>query len=180
MADRDAEKRSARSAMKQTTPEIPSRRGHREAPFAIDVADPAPELSLPNDAGQTLSLSSLRGAPVLVVFAPADAHVRTLLAFELVAARRELGRYGATAILVIQRPVEDASALAQATSQELVILADASGEAHRAWGVLDPLFGRPRLAVFLVDAEGNISRVWSQPDPARSVALALEALSLAR
>lgn len=41
--------------------------------MALNVGDAAPEFSLPNQAGETVSLSSLRGKRVVIYFYPKDA-----------------------------------------------------------------------------------------------------------
>jgi peroxiredoxin Q/BCP len=38
----------------------------------VPVGSPAPDFSLPDDTGQTITLSKLRGKSVVLVFYPAD------------------------------------------------------------------------------------------------------------
>lgn len=166
----------------ETVPEAPhsiARKGPSSHPiFAVDVGDTAPQFELPNESGKLVPLSALRGGAVIVCFCPANQ--AAVVATDLAASRRTLGERGATAVLVLRGNREDAAAIAEPHGTDVVVLADAEGKVHTAYGVLDPLMGRARLAVFLLDSHGDVASVWGQPDPARAIPLAMEALDLAR
>jgi peroxiredoxin Q/BCP len=165
----------------ETVPEAPhslARKGPSSQSFAVDVGDAAPLFELPNESGKLVPLSALRGGAVIVCFCPANQ--APIVASHLAACRRVLGEHGATAVLVLRGNREDAAAVAEPHGTEVVVLADAEGKVHSAYGVLDPLMGRARLAVFLLDSHGDVASVWGQPDPARAIPLAMEALDLAR
>ncbi|MGZ3418551.1 MAG: peroxiredoxin family protein [Polyangiales bacterium] len=174
------ERRRRRS---ETVPEAPHAIATRRAsqpssPFSVDVGDAAPTFTLPNESGTAVPLAALRGGPVIVCFCPANQ--APTVAADLALHRRTLGERGATGLLVIRGNKEDAAAIAEPHGREVVVLADADGVVHKAYGVLDPLLGRARLAVFLLDTRGDVASVWGQPDPTRSIPLAVEALDLAR
>jgi peroxiredoxin len=166
----------------ETVPEAPHAIARRpssgNATFAIDVGDAAPLFELPNESGKLVPLSALRGGPVIICFCPANQ--ASIVASDLAASRRVLGERGGTALLVLRGNREDAAAIAEPHGTDVVVLADAEGKVHTAYGVLDPLMGRARLAVFLLDSHGDVASVWGQPDPARAIPLAMEALDLAR
>jgi peroxiredoxin len=165
-----------------TMPEVPlaklADRQSGGSPFAVDVGDSAPLFELENESSVRVPLIALRGGPVVVVFGPASAHAD--LASALASARRELGRHGGASVLVVAGDASLAARVAAPHGREVVVLADATGAVHRAYGVLDSFTGRPRVAVFLLDAAGDVARVFAQPEPERVVRLALDAIELAR
>jgi peroxiredoxin len=174
------ERRRRRS---ETVPEAPHSIAMRKspegrAPFAVDAGDTAPTFELPNESGTPVPLLALRGGPVILCFCPAND--APIVAADLARNRRTLGERGATALMVLRGNREDAAAIAEPHGREVVVLADADGKVHAAYGVLDPLLGRARLAVFLLDAHGDVASAWGQPDATKAVTLAMEALDLAR
>ena len=146
--------------------------------FAIDAGDTAPRFELPNEAGVAVPLTALRGGPVVIAFGPASAHAA--LAAAIAGTRVELGKSGGASVLVVAGDESLAARVASPHDREVVVLADKTGAVHRAYGVLDPLTGRPRVAVFLVDTAGDVARVFAHPEPERAVRLALDAIDLAR
>jgi peroxiredoxin len=189
--DRDAPVSSRRRLSAATLPEVPLAKQGAAAPFAVDAGDPAPLFELANESGVAVPLTALRGGPALIVFGPASEHAH--LASALANARVELGKHGGSSVLIVAGNTALAERVAAPQQNNVVVLADASGSVHRAYGVLDPLTGRPRVALFLVDRGGDVARVFSQShrglppegpphesDADRIVRLALDAIELAR
>lgn len=128
-------------------------------PFAVKIGDAAPPLE---------GLAACLGQPMIVLFAPAAAQGAVQIALR--DARAALEKKGARALLVI----------AGSAAPSDVTLSDPDGAIHRAYGVLDPETGRPRLSAFLINGDGYVAGVFVPGEPERALRLALDALDLAR
>ncbi|MFO7279360.1 MAG: thioredoxin-dependent thiol peroxidase [Thermoanaerobacterales bacterium] len=136
----------------------------------LTQGDKAPEFSLPDQDGNTVSLSDFRGRKVLVYFYPkADTPGCTTQACGL---RDILGEIGDTAVVGIS---PDAPAKQKRFDEKyglgFPLLSDADhavAEAYGAWGEKKN-YGRTYMGVirsaFLVDEEGNLAEVWPKITP---------------
>jgi len=146
----------------------------------IPVGASAPDFTLRDQHGQDVSLSALRGSPVLLVFYPwAFSRVCTGELSALRDVRRSVQDRGARLLAVSCDPVYALRAFAEAERLDYPLLSDfwPHGDVASAYGVFDDTRGCPRRSSFLVDREGVVR--WSVhhevTDP-REVAAHLTAL----
>ncbi len=128
----------------------------------LPVGAVAPDFSLRDQHGQTVSLTGLRGAPVLVVFYPwAFSRVCTGELATLRDVRREVEDTGGRLLAVSCDPVFSLRAFAEVERLDYSLLSDfwPHGAVTSAYGVLDEERGCPRRSSFLVDRGGVIR--WS-------------------
>jgi peroxiredoxin Q/BCP len=136
----------------------------------LTQGDKAPEFSLPDQDGNTVSLSDFRGRKVLVYFYPkADTPGCTTQACGL---RDILGEIGDTAVVGISPdPPAKQKRFDEKYGLGFPLLSDADhavAEAYGAWGEKKN-YGRTYMGVirsaFLVDEEGNLAEVWPKITP---------------
>jgi peroxiredoxin len=143
----------------------------------------APDFTLHDTPDQTVSLSELRGRPVILVFYPADwspvCGGELALYNELLP---EFQRFGATPLGISVDGAWCHIAFARDRKLKFPLLADfePKGAVARAYGVYRQHDGITERALFLIDAEGVIR--WSYVSPvginpgADGILKALEAL----
>ena len=149
----------------------------------LSPATKAPDFALKKNPDQTLSLSELRGQPVVLVFYPADWSPvcgDELALFNEVSP--EFRRYGAQVVGISVDGVWCHKAYAQARNLAFPLLADfePKGEVSRKYGAYRAQDGFSERALFVLDGEGVIrwsylSEVTKNPG-ADGVLAALEAL----
>lgn len=134
-----------------------------EAPLPAGVA--APEVTFALHDGQRLSLSSLRGKPVVVYFYPKDDTPGcTLEAQEIRDIYGELQRTNAVVIGVSTDGADSHRAFAEKHALPFVLASDESGEVARAFGV--PLSnGKAKRVSFVIGPDGKIKRSFPQVTP---------------
>jgi peroxiredoxin len=143
----------------------------------------APDFTLKKSPDQTLSLSELRGQPVVLVFYPAD--WSPVCGDELALFNEvlpEFQRYGAQVVGISVDGVWCHKAYAKARNLDFPLLADfePKGEVSRKYGAYRAQDGFSERALFVLDGEGVIrwsylSDVTTNPG-ADGVLAALEAL----
>jgi peroxiredoxin len=143
----------------------------------------APDFTLKKSPDQTLSLSELRGQPVVLVFYPADWSPvcgDELALFNEV--QPEFRRYGARVVGISVDGVWCHKAYAKARNLDFPLLADfePKGEVSRKYGAYRAQDGFSERALFVLDGDGVIrwsylSEVGQNPG-ADGVLAALEAL----
>jgi peroxiredoxin len=141
----------------------------------------APDFTLRDQHGQQLSLSSLRGRAVLVVFYPfAFSGVCT---GELTGFRDRLGDFeteDSTLLAISCDPVFAIRAFADRDALFFPLLSDfwPHGEVTSAWGVLDERTGGPRRSSYVVDRDGVVRwGLHNQPGEARDLDAQASALA---
>ncbi len=123
----------------------------------VPVGDPAPDFTLPDQDRQPVTLSALRGAPVLLVFYPFA--FSPLCGSELGRLRDSIAGYAGISVLAISTdPVYSLRAFRSQEGYDFPLLSDfwPHGAAASAYGVLDPRAGMALRATFLVDADGVV------------------------
>jgi len=126
----------------------------------------APDFTLNATPDQTLSLSELRGRPVILAFYPADwspvCGDQMALYNEVLPAFKEAG---ATLLGISVDSVWCHQAFAQDRHLRFNLLADfePKGEVARRYGAYDAQHGMTRRALFVVDKDGAIA--WSYLSP---------------
>lgn len=138
----------------------------------VPVGAVAPDFSLrPGPGAAPVTLSALRGRPVVVLFFP--------LAFSSVCTEEMCGlaerwaHWDALGTEVVAISVDSpfvARKFAEETKVPFPILSDFNKDASSAWGVLYPeyfgLHGVAKRSAFVVDADGVVAYAWVSEDDA--------------
>ncbi len=128
-----------------------------------EIEQPAPAFSLESDTGETVTLESLRGRPVVVYFYPRDDTPGcTRQACAIRDNWAEFGRLGATVVGVSPQSAESHRRFKQKYSLPFPLLADtdhAMAEAYGVW-VEKTNYGKTSMGIkrsgFVIDAEGRL------------------------
>lgn len=148
----------------------------------LDIGDTAPAISLPDQHGEPVELSSYKGRRVMVFFYPkANTPGCTTQACGL---RDVADRIGDTAILGISPDAPDKQlSFDEKHSLGYPLLADtdhAVAEAYGVWGE-KKLYGKTYMGIirsaFLVDSKGRIEQAWYKISPKDTPAKLLKALT---
>lgn len=148
------------------------------------IGAPAPDFTLRAGVERTLTLSGLRGAPVVLVFYPADwspvCGDQVSLYSEMLP---EFTRYHAHLLGISVDGVWCHAAFASARNLKFPLLADfePKGRVSRLYGAYEPVEGVSQRALFVIDGEGILRWDYFSPmdvNPgADGILEALEALS---
>ena len=123
----------------------------------VAVGEPAPDFTLLDQDRQPVSLSALRGSPVLLVFYPFA--FSALCGSELGRLRDSLPSYAGVQVLAVSTdPVYSLRAFREREGYGFPLLSDfwPHGAVASAYGVLDERHGMALRATFLVDASGAV------------------------
>jgi thioredoxin-dependent peroxiredoxin len=144
---------------------------------------PAPDFTLPNQNGELVTLSELRGQTVVLYFYPrADTPGCTAQACGIRDHRGDYEAAGARVIGISPDTVEDLAKFAGKYGLDFTLLADADHKVAEDYGtwVEKRNYGRTywgvQRATFLIDPEGQIARVFPKVSPQTHDELVLEAL----
>jgi peroxiredoxin len=126
----------------------------------------APEFTLAATPDQKISLSELRGSPVILVFYPAD--WSPVCSDELALFNAALGSFrpfGAQLLAISVDSVWSHAAYASQRNFHFPLLADfePKGEVARAYGVYRPTEGVCERALFVLDDEGIVRWAYVSP-----------------
>ncbi len=152
--------------------------------MTITIGRKAPAFSLPTDTGETVSLESLRGKPVVLFFYPKDDTPGcTTEACEFRDSWKAVQRTGAVVLGVSPDGVDSHRRFREKFSLPFPLLADqdhAVAEAYGAWGEKS-MYGKKYYGVlrttFIIDPAGSVRRVFEKVKPVGHAAEVLEALS---
>jgi peroxiredoxin len=139
--------------------------------MSLSVGDRAPEFSLPDQDKQVVSLTDLRGTPVLLVFYPFA--FSGICTGELCQLRDELAVYtgaGVQVLAVSTDPVFSLKAFREKEGFDFPLLSDfwPHGTVAQAYGAFNEKAGMALRGTFLIDAEGTIAFAEvNQPGDAR-------------
>ncbi len=124
--------------------------------MAVGVGDEAPDFTLPGTGGRSITLSDLRGAPVVLAFYPGDntpvctkqldSYQGDLVSFEAV---------GAKMIGISPQSVESHNEFSCKRGYGFPLLADEDKKVGESYGVVGPI-GFYRRCVFVIDSAGII------------------------
>lgn len=127
----------------------------------VDVGAPAPDFTLMNQERQPVTLSALRGAPVVLAFFPAA--FSSVCAKEMCTFNNSLGRLAAARGQVFGISIDTFWSLKAFKDHEQLtfdLLSDFNKEVIREYGVFKEdmigLKGLAKRAVFVIDAEGTV------------------------
>jgi peroxiredoxin len=136
--------------------------------MAIEVGQSAPEFSLKDHNGDTVSLSDFRGKQaVALVFYPFT--FTGVCEGELCALRDDYGEFTAAGVQVLACSCDSRFAQQQWAKQQgyqFPVLSDfwPHGEVARAYGVFNEALGCANRGTFLINAEGVVVDAFESPD----------------
>ena len=139
----------------------------------IEEGSPAPDFELPNDAGETVRLSDLRGKPVVLYFYPKDDTPGcTTQACGIRDAYREFEQAGAIVLGVSPDDERSHDTFRKKYELPFNLLADtdhAVAEQYGVWGE-KKFMGRTYMGInrstFVIDADGTVKKVFPNVKPA--------------
>lgn len=147
------------------------------------TGDSAPEITLPGGDGTVVSLSGLRGKPVVVYFYPKDDTPGcTVEAKGFEALGEEFSKAGAEVLGISPDSPDSHCKFQKKYGLGFRLLSDREHLAAEAYGVWveKSMYGKTYMgiqrATFLVDAAGKIAHLWPKVKPEGHAAEVLEAV----
>jgi peroxiredoxin Q/BCP len=143
----------------------------------IQEGKPAPDFELTADDGRTVTLSDLRGKPVVLYFYPADD--TTGCTTQACGIRDAYGEFRARGAEVLGISIDDAAshqAFREKYQLPFTLLADPDRRTGEAYGVIQPDKPTYERSTFVIDADGNVVKELRRVDPATHADAVLEAL----
>ncbi len=125
--------------------------------MAISVGDLAPDFTLPATGGKSVTLSSFRGQPVVLVFYPGDD--TPVCTKQLNSYNNELTAFEGVGAQVLAISAQDITSHEQFSSKHgfgFPLLADTDKAVASLYGTVGPL-GFSRRSVFVINAAGAIT-----------------------
>ena len=132
----------------------------------IEVGQTAPDFTLLNESGEEVSLSSMQGKKVVLVFYPFD--FSPPCTTEMCAIRDDFSGWDTSGAEVfgISRDSRYAhAAFKKAESIPITLLADVKGEAARDYGVWNEGAGFAERGTFIIDESGIVTFAVHNPAP---------------
>jgi peroxiredoxin Q/BCP len=149
----------------------------------IKPGDTAPDFELPDQDGNPVRLSDLRGQPVVLYFYPkADTPGCTTQACGVRDHRADYAKAGATVLGVSPDPVKKVKKFHDGQGLNFTLLADEAKAVVDEYGVWveKSMYGRKYMGAerttFVIDADGVVTDVLRKVKPAEHDALVLAAL----
>ena len=148
----------------------------------VGEGDTAPDFTLRSDAGEELTLSSLRGRPVVLYFYPKDDTPGCTA--QACAIRDAWSMFADKAVVLGVSPDDERSHVKFKEKYELpfTLLADTGNEVAEAYDVWKErsMYGKTFMGIerstFVIDREGNVARAFRKVKPDEHAGLVLEAL----
>jgi peroxiredoxin Q/BCP len=152
--------------------------------MAIEPGDHAPDFTLPDQHGEPVSLSGLRGKTVVLYFYPkADTPGCTTQACGVRDHSPDYEQAGAVVLGISPDPVKKIAKFADKYRLEFALLADedhAVAEAYGVW-VEKSMYGRKYMgnerSTFVISPQGTVEEVFRKVKPGEHDALVLGALT---
>jgi len=149
----------------------------------IEEGTPAPDFTLPSDSGHDITLSALRGSPIVLYFYPKDDTPGcTTQACGIRDAWGDFERAGAVVLGVSPDDEDSHQKFKQKFDLPFTLLADtdhAVADAYGVWGE-KTYAGKTYMGVlrstFVIDGDGNVARIFHDVKPAEHTEQVLEAL----
>lgn len=149
----------------------------------LEIGDKAPAFTLPTDGGGKVSLSELKGKPVVLYFYPKDdTSGCTKEATEFSAAKAKFDKLGAVVIGCSRDTVASHEKFKTKHKLKLTLGADETGKVTDSYGVWGEksLYGRKYMgierATFLIGPDGRIAALWRKVKVPGHVEAVLEAV----
>lgn len=154
--------------------------------MTIERGDPAPDFTLPDQNGDPITLSQLRGQKVVLYFYPkADTPGCTVQACGVRDRRADYDAAGAVVLGVSPDPVKDVSKFNQKFDLGFTLLADERHEVAEEYGVWveKSMYGRTYMGnertTFVISPDGLVEEILRNVKPAEHDDLVLGALTSA-
>ena len=149
----------------------------------IEEGTTAPDFTLPNQDGDDVTLSDLRGRPVVLYFYPkADTPGCTTQACGIRDHSRDYDAAGAVVLGVSPDPVSEVKKFHDKQSLNFTLLADedhAVCDLYGVWGEKS-MYGRTyfgaQRSTFIIDADGQVAKVFPKVSPKTHDEIVLAAL----
>lgn len=130
--------------------------------MAIEVGRPAPDFTLPDQHGNPVALSSLRGQWVVVYFYPKDDTPGcTAESCSFRDSFESFTDIGATVVGISSDSVDSHAAFATKHQLPFTLLADEQGQVRKAWGVKKTLGLLPGRVTYVIDPNGVVCHTFS-------------------
>ncbi len=130
--------------------------------MTLAVGDRAPQFTLPDATGKTVSLSELEGkGPIVVLFNPKDDTPGCTV--EACSFRDRFDAFvqaGAAVVGISSDPPDSHGRFAQKHGLPMTLLSDVDGKVRAAWGVKATLGLFPGRATFVLDRGGIVKHVF--------------------
>lgn len=150
----------------------------------LQPGDKAPDFTLPDQNGDPVKLSDLKGQTVVLYFYPrADTPGCTIQACGVRDRSGEYAAAGARVIGVSPDEVDAVKKFAEKFDLDFTLLADADHAVARAYGTWGEksMYGRKYMGVFratfVIDADGTIAKVFPKVSPKTHDDVVLRALA---
>jgi peroxiredoxin Q/BCP len=150
----------------------------------VEEGAPAPDFTLTADSGEAVTLSSLRGKPIVLYFYPKDDTPGcTAQACGIRDSYDAFGERGAVVLGISPDDETSPVKFKEKYGLPFTLLADPDHEVSERYGVWGErkLYGKTYMGVerstFLIDPEGNVSHVMRRVKPDTHVERVLDALS---
>ncbi len=149
----------------------------------LNIADPAPDFTLPRNGGDSVRLSALKGGPVVLFFYPRDdtpGCTKESIGFSEVL--QSFADKGVSVFGVSKDTLASHDAFAAKYKLTVPLLSDENGAVCEGYGVWQQknTFGKTYMGIerstFLINAEGNIARAWRKVKVPGHVKEVLEAV----
>lgn len=138
----------------------------------LAVGQPAPDFSLPDQSGKTVSLEDYRGQWLVLYFYPKDFTPGcTLQARRFRDAVPEIERLGAALVGISEDGVKRHAKFADAYRLNYALLADDNGKVAAAYDSLHNILGILRFAKrhsFIIDPKGHIAAIYRNVSPSEN------------
>lgn len=134
--------------------------------MALEIGQEAPDFTLVNEDNEQVTLSELRGSPVVLVFYTFD--FSGICTNELCEIRDDYSGWadaGATIFGISRDSRFSHAAFKQAENLSHSLLADLKGEVAQAYGTWNEALGAAERLTVVVDANGNIAYSKQNPIP---------------
>jgi thioredoxin-dependent peroxiredoxin len=132
----------------------------------LNEGDAAPDFTLPTDEGE-VSLSALKGKPVVLYFYPKDdTSGCTVEAQDFTARKAAFEKAGATVIGVSKDSIKKHANFRKKYDLTHALASDETGQMLERYGVWveKSMYGRKYMGIsrdtFLIGADGRINRIW--------------------
>ena len=149
----------------------------------VDAQDTAPDFTLPRDGGDTVTLSTLRGAPVVLFFYPRDdTSGCTTESIGFSEALQEFAEAGAKVFGISKDSVKSHDKFVAKHGLKTIMVSDETGTTCEDYGVWKEkkMYGKTFMGIerstFLIGADGKIARAWHKVKVPGHVQEVLEAV----
>jgi peroxiredoxin Q/BCP len=150
--------------------------------MSVEVGQPAPDFTLPKAGGGEVSLSALRGRPVIVYFYPkADTSGCTKEACGFNEALPDFSGAEAEIVGISKDPVKKLDKFAEKYGLGFTLASDEGGDTVERYGswVEKSMYGKTYMGIdrstFLIGADGTVKGVWRKVKVPGHVQAVLEA-----